>query len=129
MKFGLDTTVVLRLLVGAPPAQAALAQRRLERALVAGDTVVVSDLVVAEAFHALHYHYGVPKDLARTELRTMLNSGIMRIDPPSSLAALDPLRGAGLLDRLIVARHHSLEAFTWTFDRKLGAIEGVERLS
>ena len=50
MAIGLDTSVVLRLLIGEPRAQAEVARRRIERALVAGEKVVVTDLVVAEAF-------------------------------------------------------------------------------
>lgn len=129
MKIGLDTTVVLRLLVGEPAAQAKLAQRRIAAALAAGDEILVSDLVAAEAFHALYYHYGLPKDEARTQLRAMLRSGVVGIDPPAALGAFEPNRGAGLVDRLIVARHRGLDASTWTFDRKLGAVDGAERLS
>jgi len=58
---GLDTSVVLRLLIGEPRAQADVARRRIERALIAGEKVVVTDLVVAEAFHALRHHYDVPQ--------------------------------------------------------------------
>jgi predicted nucleic acid-binding protein len=129
MKIGLDTTIVLRLIVGEPAAQAKLAQRRVAHALAAGAEILVSDLVVAEAFHALHYHYGLPKDEARTELRAMLRSGVVAIHPPDALGVFEPSHGAGLVDRLIVARHRWLDASTWTFDRKLGAIDGVERLS
>lgn len=129
MKVGLDTTVVLRLLTGEPAAEAAVAGRRVERAVAAGHTVLVSDLVVAEAYHALHYHYGVPKDDARRQLLAMLASGAVHLDPPDVASALEPRRGAGLVDRLIAARHRRVAAITWTFDRKFGAIEGVERLS
>lgn len=129
MKIGLDTSVVLRLIIGEPAAQAKLAQRRVARALSAGDEILVSDLVAAEAFHALHHHYGIPKEEARAELRAMLRSGVVSIDPPEALGAFEPSRGAGLADRLIVARHRALDASTWTFDRKLGTIQGVERLS
>jgi predicted nucleic acid-binding protein len=129
MKIGLDTTIVLRLIVGEPAAQARLAQRRIAVALAAGAEILVSDLVAAEAFHALHYHYGLPKDEARVQLRAMLRSGVVSIDPAAAVGAFEPSRGAGLVDRLIVARHRGLDASTWTFDRKLGALEGVERLS
>jgi predicted nucleic acid-binding protein len=128
MKIGLDTSVVLRLLVGEPAAQAKVAQRRVALALAAGGEILVSDLVAAEAFHALHYHYGVPKDEARAQLRAMLRSGVLTLEPPDALAAFEPSHGAGLVDRLIVARHRGLTASTWTFDRKLGALDGVERL-
>lgn len=128
MTFSLDTSFVLRLLVGEPPAQAAVARRRLEEALAAGETVLATDLVVADAYYALHYHYGVPKDEVRALLRAMLTSGAVRLEPEGSLWALDPARGAGLVDRLIVARHRALGASTWTFDRKLARL-GAARSS
>jgi predicted nucleic acid-binding protein len=65
---GLDTSVVLRLLIGEPRLQMEVARRRIERALVAGEKVVVTDLVVAEAFHALRHHYGVPETVALDRL-------------------------------------------------------------
>jgi predicted nucleic acid-binding protein len=129
MKIGLDTTVLVRLLVGEPAHQAQLARTFLERALASGDDIVASDLALAEAYHALHYHYGVPKGEALTHLRAMLASGVVQIDPPGSLWAFEPLSGAGLVDRLIVARHRANRATTWTFDRKLAALEGVVRVS
>jgi predicted nucleic acid-binding protein len=66
---GLDTSVVVRLLMGVPEAPARAARRRLEHAAEAGETVLVSDLVISEAYHALQYHYGVPKAEARSLLR------------------------------------------------------------
>jgi predicted nucleic acid-binding protein len=126
--FGLDTSVVLRLILGEPVPQAAVAKRRLERAMAEGDAAVVSDLVITEAYHALCHHYGVPKDEARRELRMMLTSGVVALDPRSSLWALDETPGAGLFDRLVVARYRDQRVMTWTFDRKLAALEGAERL-
>ena len=70
MAIGLDTSVVLRLLIGEPRAQADVARRRIERALVAGEKVVVTDLVVAEVFHALRHHYDVPQTMARSRLQS-----------------------------------------------------------
>ena len=64
MAIGLDTSVVLRLLIGEPRVQMEVARRRIERALIVGEKVVVTDLVVAEAFHALRHHYGVPETVA-----------------------------------------------------------------
>jgi predicted nucleic acid-binding protein len=37
---GLDTSVVLRLLIGEPRAQAEIVRRRIERALIAGEKVI-----------------------------------------------------------------------------------------
>ena len=129
MSVGLDTTVVLRLIVGEPAAQAAAARQQLEEAFRLGQPIHVCDLVVAEAYHALHYHYGVGKSGARDLLRAMLSSGVVELEPSASLDALDPARSPGLVDRLIAARYRGLGDTTLTFDRRLGRLDGVEVLS
>jgi predicted nucleic acid-binding protein len=123
---GLDTSVVLRLLIGEPRAQMEVARRRIERALIAGEEVVVTDLVIAEAFHALRHHYGVPEAVALGQLREFLRSGIANVDPFGAREALDSQtrERAGVVDRLIVARHRALGATTATFDRRQARLEG-----
>ena len=128
MAIGIDTSVVVRVLVGEPAAQARVARRRLERAVEAGESVMVADIVLAEAYFALHHHYGVPKDEARSLLRELTTSGVVSVQPIESQGALDPDRGAGLVDRLIVTRYRSIRALALTFERKHAALEGAERL-
>lgn len=96
--------MVLRLLIGEPRAQTAIARRRVERALIAGERVVVTDLVVAETFHALRYHYGVPEAVVVGRLRDFLASEVVHVDPAGAGEALAPgVRG---------------KAGTATFDRR-----------
>ncbi len=125
---GLDTSVVVRLLTGLPQKQLEAAKARLERALDEGDSVVVTDLAVAEAYHALHYHYGVPKAEARALLLRFVASGVVALDPPSSVNALADSRGAGMVDRMIHTRHRALGGITLTFERPQSRLEGAERL-
>lgn len=122
---GLDTSVVLRLLTGEPEDLAVVAKQRLEQAHAENDTVMVSDLVLAEAYYALVYHYKKDKDEARQLLQRMATSGTVHVDPAQSRAALEPAAGAGLVDRLILNRYRSMQASTLTFDRALGAAGGV----
>lgn len=124
MTLGRDTSVVVRLLVGLPEAHAEVARRRLERAVETGEVVLVTDLVIADAYHALHHHYGVPKSEARLLLRRFVESGVVRPEPAEARAALSMTGGAGVVDRLIHARHRSLAAVTLTFDRQQGRLEG-----
>jgi predicted nucleic acid-binding protein len=123
---GLDTSVVIRLLMGEPRSQAEVARRRIDRALVAGETVVVTDLVVAEAFHALRHHYDVPQAMALGRLQAFFNAGIVQVDPVGVAEALGQGAGghAGVVDRLIVVRHRALGATTATFDRRQARLEG-----
>src|SRR5262249_46484033 len=121
---GLDTSVVLRLLLGEPRRQMEAARRRIEKALRSGEPVVVSDLVLAEVFHALRHHYGVPEAQALIQLRALIESRLVQLDPVDALPALDPRAGTGVVDRLIVARHRALGAITATFDRRQAGLEG-----
>jgi predicted nucleic acid-binding protein len=128
VSLGLDTSVVLRLLTGEPAVEARFARARIERAHAAADQVIVTDLVLAEAYFALHHHYGLTKDDARSHLRRMALSGVVAVVPPEAVSALEPSAGAGLADRLIHARHRSTGAITLTFDKKISALEGAVRL-
>jgi len=128
MTIGLDTSVVVRLLVGLPEAQALRARARLERALEENETVLVSDLVLAEAYFALHYHYAVPKAAARALLLRFAESGTVVVDPPEASLAFRAARGAGLVDRLIHSRYRSRGGITVTFEKKQSALEGARRL-
>jgi len=76
---GLDTSVVIRLLVGVPDSQARAARRRLEHAIERGESVIVCDLVIAEAYYALQFHYDVPKAEARRMLMRLVRSGVVRV--------------------------------------------------
>jgi predicted nucleic acid-binding protein len=125
---GLDTSVVVRLLAGLPQGQAARARARLEQAMDRGETVLVTDLAIGEACHALQHHYRVPKPEAREILRRFVSSGGVRLEPAASLAALAPAGGAGLLDRLIHARHRLHGAVTLTFERRQSRLECAELL-
>lgn len=125
---GLDTSVVVRLLVGLPEGQAARAKQRLEEAMDKGETIVVTDLAIGEAYYALHDHYEVPKPEARELLLRFVSSGVVRLSPETSLHALAPSGGAGLMDRLIHARHRAEGAVTLTFERRQSRLEGAEVL-
>ena len=86
MSSGLDTTVILRLIVGEPQAQTELARSRPEDAVTRGESVSVSDLVVEEAYYALQYHYELEKEAPATSCtpcysQAPLNSGPGRHSP------------------------------------------------
>ncbi|TQE95334.1 MAG: type II toxin-antitoxin system VapC family toxin [Spiribacter salinus] len=120
MTVGLDTSVVLRLLVGRPQDQAQRAKAAVDQALAQGP-VHLCDLVIAEAYHALVYHYDVPKNGARSLLMRMMASGAFACSPRDMLDSTHNVKGCGLVDHLIMSRYRSLDATTLTFDRKMGA--------
>jgi predicted nucleic-acid-binding protein len=129
VKVGLDTSVVLRLLVGQPADQRARAVAFLDELARRGDDPVVSDLVVAETYFALQHHYGVSKAQALSALCRLFEDG--EIKPHGAAATVLATRALasakpGFVDRLIhrayIADGQSRMA---TFERaasKLGSV-------
>ena len=128
MSLGLDTSIVVRLLVGLPEKEYRIARKRLDDANQANELVLISDLVLAEAYHALCYHYEIPEEEVRRRLADFIQSGLVLLEPAGAIRALLDSRGAGLMDRMIHERYRSLDAVTLTFDRKQADLEGADRL-
>jgi predicted nucleic acid-binding protein len=132
-KVGLDTSVVLRLLVGAPAGQAQAALGFVRSQVAAGTRVVVTDLVVSESYFALHAHYGVPKREAVSALLEMLRSGLVEAaDGPGVEQVLAaPARASaklGLVDRLIHEQYRRAGATLATFERAAGRMAATRVL-
>lgn len=99
---GLDTCVVLRLLVGEPEVQAKRAIDYVEECYFESIKVFVSDIVAVEVYHALCYHYKVPVKRAVKILFDFLSSPM--ITPTGHvLTVLSEYKGtgAGFVDRLL----------------------------
>ena len=58
MTYGLDTSVVVRLLMCEPPELAVKARDFVEAALDAGHLFYISDLAISETYFVLQHHYG-----------------------------------------------------------------------
>lgn len=123
----LDTSVVLRLIIGAPTAQANAARSALLQAQRTGDPVVITDTVVGETYFALRHHYGMPEAAVLLSLRALLESGFVTPEPAAVLGAFPKASAAGFMDRLIHGRHQSLGATTLTFDKQMARLSGVQR--
>lgn len=126
MSLGLDTSIVVRLLVGEPEHQYRAARERLQRAHAEAETVLVTDLVVVESYFALRHHYDVPDPEVRAKLKQLLESGVVVVRPRGMAALLELGSPPGLADRLIHHRHVDLGASTLTLDRAQAAIDGAE---
>jgi predicted nucleic-acid-binding protein len=128
---GLDTSVVLRLLTGVPENQARVALDHLGALAGERKKPLISDLVVVEAYIALTYHYGVPKQVALEKLLELLESGVVFPDPNG--AALRTLKSeekakAGFPDQLIRSQYLLIAEEVLTFDADFGKMEKVRRL-
>jgi predicted nucleic acid-binding protein len=127
---GLDTCVILRLLIGEPDAQAKQARKYLEDCYLSGVIVYITDLVVAETYHALCHHYSVPSQEATDVLSEFLASPMVT---PSghALTVLCEYQGigAGFVDRLIRSEVLEKAQEIVTFDKKFAQLPNVIRLT
>ena len=125
---GLDTSVVLRLLIQDPTDQADLAKEKVDLAFKLKRRVFVSDLVVSEVYYGLQHHYDVPKAEAKQTLIRLLDS--KKINPEKNGKALLALKddeksgGAGLVDRMIALQNLDSTHETLTFDKKMSKVTG-----
>lgn len=127
---GLDTSVVLRLLVGEPADQSEAAAEALCRVRMDGAAITVSDLVVMETYFALQAAYHVPKKAALTALARMFDSGDVQPEPGgcSHEVLNECLKSAskpGFVDRMIHARYRRHGAKLMTFEKASGKMLGV----
>ena len=130
-RYGIDTSILVRLLTGDPAKDFDKTVRALEVLLKQDPATAVfaSNQVIGEAYIAVQHHYGVSKAEARAALLAVLSSGL--VAPLDGLPVLEALRsteGCGLMDRLIAGDYQTRGLTTLTQDRKMGALTGVMRL-
>jgi len=132
MKYvGLDTSVILRLLLDEPEKLAIKAKTLLDSIHLESKKALVSDLVISEAYFALHYHYDIPKKIVKEKLIEMLSSEKFAIEKGSK--CLDALKesldgGAGFNDRMIVKQYLKYTDESFSFDKKMGKLLGCEQI-
>ena len=129
-RFGIDTSVLVRLLSGDPAADFEHCVSRLST-LVEDDgaEVFASNQVIGEAYVAVQHHYGVSKADARAGLAEVLRSGLVSpLNGRAVFAALDASGGSGLLDRLIADDYSRDGMEVLTLDRRMASLAGVRRL-
>ena len=129
-RFGIDTSVLVRLLTGEPAGDFERCVKRL-RVLVEDDgaEVFASNQVIGEAYVAVQHHYGVSKADARAGLMDVLRSGLVSpLNGRAVLEALEDEDGPGLFDRLIANGYSRAGVEVLTLDRKMASLPGVRGL-
>lgn len=130
-RYGIDTSVFVRLLTGDPKADYLRAVRAFEERIHAEPRAefFVSNQVIGEAYIALQHHYGIEKSDAKAAMLSVFTSGLC--SPLNGAPVLDMLgtdKGCGLLDRLIANDYDSQGLKVLTNDRKMGRLVNAERL-
>ncbi len=129
---GLDTNVLVRYLVGDDPAQSHAARRLIQEHCTEDTPGHVDRVVLAELVWVLEGAYGYDRGLVVEVLEHMLRTAELEFDDIEVIwRAFRAYRdqGVDLADALIV--YGNLEAgceVTFTFDRRMGRLAGVEVL-
>ena len=130
LRYGTDTSVLMRLLTGHPEDEYERCRRELTQMVQQNQAeIFASNQVIGEAYIALQHHYGISKADARQALAQVLSSGL--VGPRNGqavLAILSEHGGAGILDRLIAEDYSRRVSETLTLDRRMIALPGVRRL-
>lgn len=128
MNVGLDTSVVMRLLIGKPPAQTAAALAFLDDLQRRGDRAVVSDLVISEAYFALQFHFKVTKAEALSALASLLSTGEISTTGQAGKVLTQPglaTAKPGFVDRLIHASYYAAASTMASFEKAAGKLPKV----
>ena len=129
-RFGIDTSILVRLLTGDPEDGFEHCVRGLT-VLIERDAaeVFASNQVIGETYIAVQHHYGVSKTDARAALISVLKSGLVApLNGAGAFAALEADTGCGLLDRLIADDYRRAGLTTLTLDRKMAVLPDACRL-
>lgn len=104
MTYGLDTSIVLRILTNRPLKLATNVIVRIHRMQLAGDRFFISDLVLSEAYFALQDYYKVAKESALAALKALCANPGFEISDAAQEALETPnlaKSNPGFVDRMI----------------------------
>ena len=129
-RFGIDTSVLVRLTTGVPQIQF---QRTVDKLTLLverqGAQIVASNQVIGESYIALQHHYGIEKLDARAALVGVLQSGLVEaLRGQSTLDVLAATKGCGVMDRLIASEYNDEGFTTLTLDKKMAKLKNANLL-
>ena len=129
-RFGIDTSVLVRLLTGDPPAEFDRCANALRHLIEAEDAVILaSNQVIGEAYIAVQHHYGVSRADARSGLLDVLQSGLVgALNGRPVLTAIEASDSPGLMDRLITDDYASNSLEVLTLDRRMASLPSARPL-
>ena len=130
LRFGIDTSVLVRLLTRDPEGDFAYCVSKLGTLVNEhGHEIFVSNQVIGETYVAVQHHYGVSKADARASLLDVVRSGLVSpLNGGSVIEALKASGGAGLFDRLIADDYSRAGMEVLTLDRKMAVLPDVRHL-
>lgn len=129
---GIDTNVLLRLLLDDDPSQNSRIDALMAAHARVPGSVLISDVVLAETVWTLRTVYEQPKSALLAAVSGLLAQAAFAFEHRGVIErAVADFRGssAGFSDCLIAAKHAALGcAFSATFDKKMRALPGMKLL-
>lgn len=122
-RVGIDSSVLMRLVIGEPPDLHAYCVERLNELQREGVRVFASSQVIGETYITAHRYYGASFESVRAKLLEVLTGGV--VEPQNGQAVLDALTATdapGLIDRLIVDGYAQTGMDTLTLDRAMSRL-------
>lgn len=129
MTYGLDSSVVLRILTNRPLKLATNAIVRIHRMQLAGDSFFISDLVLSEAYFALQDYYKVSKESALAAIKALCdNPGFVISDAAKESLATPNLATAnpGFVDRMIHGEYFNMGYKTFSCEKSFSRLPLAE---
>ena len=128
-RYGIDTSVLLRLITAQPPASYSYCVEQLSRLIDTGTEVFVSNQVIGEAYIAVQHYYKVSKADASQAILRVLSSGLVApLNGSTVIEALMATGGPGLFDRLIADGYRRAGLEVLTLDRKMASLTDTQHL-
>ena len=132
MTFGLDPSVVLRLLTGEPSELATHALERYQQGIANGDDFAVGDVVAAETYYALQHHYNKTKEEALAALTAFSAGEGISFSPDFRTAIKTPnlhRTGPCFVDRMLVSGYTSKGQVTLSCEKSFRRLSETEVIS
>lgn len=129
MKVAIDTSVLVRILTNKPQPLAAEVISIIDKRISNGDTMVVSNLVLSEAYYAVQHHYGVDKKSALLALRFLsVQSGFEFSALAQHVLCADGLdhMNPGFVDRLICGEQEELGITVLSCEKSFARMPNAE---
>ena len=127
--YGIDTSVLVRLVTGEPPTDFTHCMERLNALKDAGLDILVSNQVIGEAYITVQHHYDLTEPEARAALLDIFQRGLVwPLNGADIIAMLEVSGGPGLFDRLIADGYRRAGLDVFTLDRRMSTLANVHRL-
>ena len=132
MTYGLDTSVLMRLLNRTNDDYVQRISARINALLAAGDDFFISEVVVSEIYFALQHHYGYSKAEAIMALRAIEASPGFSFSPEAAAALATPdawKANPGFVDRMIVNGYAARGHVTLSCEKDFRRLDLTEVIS